>query len=371
MRWLLLPRPRRRPPRRRDPHAPRTAPPPSPPIPPPPARRPRSGSASAAACRRGSARPTALAAMGAHAHRGAAPDRARRQPQPGHARPACAPSSSTDGARQWLAAGRPDLARAALAEADTLTPPDADRRLLAARAAAAEADWPAAQRRARGAGRRRARQRAAPMRSSPPRCATRATRRRRSAEAERARAARPRPARGALRDRGRAGRDRRQRAAPPRLWLAADRGRIPTASSPPWPAPTCSASTEPRHRPGAGVAHRRVGVRRQPPRRRQRARASAGIADRVGDVAHEAVAPDPLDRRPAERLPEARVVERRQVRRAAGRELAPRPVARLARRRRELVPRAGRQAVVAAVDAVAEQRPQRPPSTGPSCSMVR
>jgi tetratricopeptide (TPR) repeat protein len=50
-----------------------------------------------------------------------------------------------DAARQWLAAGRPDLAREALAEADRVTPSDRDRRLLAARAAAAEADWPAAE----------------------------------------------------------------------------------------------------------------------------------------------------------------------------------------------------------------------------------
>ncbi|HET9067934.1 MAG TPA: hypothetical protein VFN28_04765 [Amaricoccus sp.] len=50
-----------------------------------------------------------------------------------------------DGARQWLEAGRPDLARAALAEADKITLPGAERHLLAARAAAAEGDWPAAE----------------------------------------------------------------------------------------------------------------------------------------------------------------------------------------------------------------------------------
>jgi tetratricopeptide (TPR) repeat protein len=50
----------------------------------------------------------------------------------------------TDGAGQWLAAGRPDLARAALAEAGKITAPDAPRQLLLARAAAADADWPAA-----------------------------------------------------------------------------------------------------------------------------------------------------------------------------------------------------------------------------------
>jgi tetratricopeptide (TPR) repeat protein len=50
-----------------------------------------------------------------------------------------------DAARQWLAAGRSDLAREALAEADRITTPGRDRLLLAARAAAAQADWPAAE----------------------------------------------------------------------------------------------------------------------------------------------------------------------------------------------------------------------------------
>jgi tetratricopeptide (TPR) repeat protein len=50
----------------------------------------------------------------------------------------------TDGARQWLAAGRPDLARTALAQADRLVPADPARLILRARAEAAEADWPAA-----------------------------------------------------------------------------------------------------------------------------------------------------------------------------------------------------------------------------------
>ncbi|HET9067903.1 MAG TPA: hypothetical protein VFN28_04610 [Amaricoccus sp.] len=50
-----------------------------------------------------------------------------------------------DGARQWLAAGRPDHAGAALAEADGITVPDADRQILAARVAAAGGDWPAAE----------------------------------------------------------------------------------------------------------------------------------------------------------------------------------------------------------------------------------
>ena len=50
-----------------------------------------------------------------------------------------------DAAGQWLAAGRPDLAAAAIDEADRITAPDHDRLILRARVEAAEADWPAAQ----------------------------------------------------------------------------------------------------------------------------------------------------------------------------------------------------------------------------------
>jgi TolA-binding protein len=50
----------------------------------------------------------------------------------------------TDAARQWLAAGQPDLAAAALAAADKAAPTDPDRQLLLARTAAARDDWPAA-----------------------------------------------------------------------------------------------------------------------------------------------------------------------------------------------------------------------------------
>ncbi len=50
----------------------------------------------------------------------------------------------SDGAREWLDAGRPDLARESLDEAGRITAPDADRQVLIARVAAAEGDWPAA-----------------------------------------------------------------------------------------------------------------------------------------------------------------------------------------------------------------------------------
>jgi tetratricopeptide (TPR) repeat protein len=85
----------------------------------------------------------ALAAMGAHAT--AAQILVALGANPNRSIPSAVRAVVlADGAGQWLAAGRPDLARATLAEADKLTPPDAARRLLAARAAAAEADWPVA-----------------------------------------------------------------------------------------------------------------------------------------------------------------------------------------------------------------------------------
>jgi tetratricopeptide (TPR) repeat protein len=49
-----------------------------------------------------------------------------------------------DAAGQWLAAGRPDLAAAAIDRADRISVPDAGRLVLRARVAAAEGDWPQA-----------------------------------------------------------------------------------------------------------------------------------------------------------------------------------------------------------------------------------
>lgn len=50
-----------------------------------------------------------------------------------------------DAADQWLAAGKPGIAREALGRADKLALPDARRLVLTARVAAAEADWPTAE----------------------------------------------------------------------------------------------------------------------------------------------------------------------------------------------------------------------------------
>ncbi|MFO1142375.1 MAG: hypothetical protein U1E59_08295 [Amaricoccus sp.] len=87
---------------------------------------------------------SALAALGAH--QTAAELLSAVGTNPNRAMPANARAVIlADAARQWLAADRPDLARQALADADKLTEPDGDRRLLLARAAAAQGDWPAAQ----------------------------------------------------------------------------------------------------------------------------------------------------------------------------------------------------------------------------------
>src|SRR5690606_36146434 len=82
------------------------------------------------------------------------------------------------------------------------------------------------------------------------------------------------------------------------------------------------------------------------------------VADGVEYVAHEAVAADALDRVLGKQRPEGRIVQPRELdqrRRLQGLAGVQRLLARAAG---ELVPRAGRQAVVAAVDAVAEQGPE-------------
>jgi tetratricopeptide (TPR) repeat protein len=86
----------------------------------------------------------ALEAMGAFGSAALLLTRLAEDPNRAHA-PALRLAIYEDAARLWLAAGRPDLARAALANLDRLAPGATPERLeLAARAAAAEEDWPAA-----------------------------------------------------------------------------------------------------------------------------------------------------------------------------------------------------------------------------------
>src|SRR5690606_10829894 len=83
--------------------------------------------------------------------------------------------------------------------------------------------------------------------------------------------------------------------------------------------------------------------------------AIAAVADRDQHVAHESIAADTLDWRTREDLAETSVIEFRQVAQAWRGKLGPRQEAIVARAPRELVPRADRQAVVAAVDPVADR----------------
>jgi hypothetical protein len=95
----------------------------------------------------------------------------------------------------------------------------------------------------------------------------------------------------------------------------------------------------------------------------------AGIAGRDQHVADEPVAADALDRRAAEEGPEGRIVERQEFG-DAGSFRSSRACSFISEARGKLVPRAGGQAVVAAIDPVADQRPDSG-SIGPLCSIVR
>src|SRR5690606_5321772 len=83
----------------------------------------------------------------------------------------------------------------------------------------------------------------------------------------------------------------------------------------------------------------------------------AAVAGGYQAVAHEAVAPDPFDRRSREQLAEARIVERQQLGKPRRRQLGPRQERLVPRGGlRELVPRANGQGIVAAVDAISDPR---------------
>src|SRR5688572_7208087 len=87
--------------------------------------------------------------------------------------------------------------------------------------------------------------------------------------------------------------------------------------------------------------------------------AEAAIAGGDRGVADHAVTADPLDWRTGEQLPERRIVELEQVGERRRGELGPRQEGAVgAGRVGEAVPRADRQAIVAAIDAVADRLPE-------------
>ena len=124
---------------------------------------------------------------------------------------------------------------------------------------------------------------------------------------------------------------------------------------------------QPRQRPDRRAAHQRRRVVQQPLRLDGQRRV-AGVADGVEHVAHEAVAADALDRALARtargRPASSSAREVGQGRRASARRGRPASLSRAVPG--ELVPRTDRQAVVAAVDAVAEGRRGIRAGSGPS-----
>ncbi len=96
-------------------------------------------------------------------------------------------------------------------------------------------------------------------------------------------------------------------------------------------------------------------VEAKPGRAVKPASARRGIADRDQDVAQEAVAADALDRRSGEQPAEPGIVERRELGETRRRQFGARQKIGLVRRPGEFVPRADREAVVAAIDAVADR----------------
>ena len=116
-------------------------------------------------------------------------------------------------------------------------------------------------------------------------------------------------------------------------------------------------AVEPAERPHRGAAHQRRGIAEQPLGLAGKA-CVAGIADRDQHIAHETVAADALDRALGEQRAEAGVVEPRQFGERRRAQRLARLELRLAAGLGELVPRTDREAIVAAVDAVAHQRAQ-------------
>ena len=123
----------------------------------------------------------------------------------------------------------------------------------------------------------------------------------------------------------------------------------------------CSAASAPNRSRGrsfdsaqTAIARRAETNRRAAVRDRRKARL-ARIADRDQHVSHEPIAPDPLDGRAAEHLAEGCIVERRQFLQKRQHQLDPWMERDLLRGLREFVPGTNREAVIAAVDTIADR----------------
>ena len=110
-------------------------------------------------------------------------------------------------------------------------------------------------------------------------------------------------------------------------------------------------------RPNRVLGDERFAVARRARERRQIV-ARSDIAERDADVAQKAAALDPLDRRAAKHFSELLVIEREEIAQPHLRDRRPRRERALARNLREAIPRAGVEAIVATVNAIADQRPE-------------
>ena len=121
------------------------------------------------------------------------------------------------------------------------------------------------------------------------------------------------------------------------------------------PLPTAMRQGGAYQRPFRRVGHDRILAGQMPLDRRTQARVAA-VARRDQAIAGHPRDPDPLDRRSGEQLAERRIVQRQQVGQAGRDQLGPRHEGLVGLGGAgEAVPRANRQAIVAAVDAVADR----------------
>ena len=102
-----------------------------------------------------------------------------------------------------------------------------------------------------------------------------------------------------------------------------------------------------------------------------RERRVARIARRDQDVAHEARGPNPLDGTSSKQSPKAALIKAKQRFKRRRTEIFARGELQVPRCPGEFVPRADGEAIVAAIDAIADRRRGIPRGIGPLCSIVR
>ena len=155
---------------------------------------------------------------------------------------------------------------------------------------------------------------------------------------------------------------------------AAHSSRTPSSGS---PSPCVGAElahprgrSKPRQRPDRSTPHQRRRIAEQPLGHRQRALGSPLLPIAISTLRTNRSRPMRLTGLPAKRCRKPASSRRSELGQRRGDQVLARLQLHLVRRLRELVPRADGEAVVAAIDPVAHQRPQLARDR-PLCSMVR